>query len=84
LLLAGTVDVVISRVLYYLVLRRVQMSFHAIILTLSPVVAIGWSLILFDVLPTGQAVLGGTAVLIGVIIVTRSKQRVQTAVINNP
>ena len=83
LLLAGTVDVVISRVLYYLVLRRVQMSFHAIILTLSPVVAIGWSLILFDVLPTEQAVLGGTAVLIGVIIVTRSKQKVQTAGISN-
>ena len=31
--LAGTVDVVISRVLYYVALRRLKMSLHTIILT---------------------------------------------------
>lgn len=37
---AGTVDVVISRSLYYLSLRRMTMSIHTVILTLSPVVTI--------------------------------------------
>ncbi len=78
LLLAGTVDVVLSRVLYYLVLRRVQMSFHAIVLTMSPVVAILWSLLLFGQTPTPQGFVGGTAVIIGVIIVTlKRQQRIQ-------
>ena len=40
LLVAGTVDVVISRALYYLTLRTFPMSIHTIILTLSPVVSI--------------------------------------------
>lgn len=75
LLLAGTVDVVLSRVLYYLVLRRVQMSFHAIVLTMSPVVAILWSLLLFGQTPTLQGFVGGTAVIAGVIIVTLNRQR---------
>ena len=75
LLLAGTVDVVLSRVLYYLVLRRVQMSFHAIVLTMSPVVAILWSLLLFGQTPTLQGFVGGTAVIIGVIIVTLKRQQ---------
>ncbi len=74
LLLAATVDVVISRVLYYLVLRRVRMSFHAIILTMSPVVAILWSLLLFRETPTIQGFMGGAAVIAGVIIVTLSRQ----------
>ena len=52
--MAGTVDVVISRVLYYLALRRLRMSIHTVILTLSPVITILWSLALFDVLPTLQ------------------------------
>ena len=75
LLLAGTVDVVLSRVLYYLVLRRVQMSFHAIVLTMSPVVAILWSLLLFGQTPTLQGFMGGTAVIAGVIIVTLNRQK---------
>ncbi|MBK8796247.1 MAG: hypothetical protein IPM07_07640 [Anaerolineales bacterium] len=41
LVLTGTVDVVISRALYYQTLRLLPMSIHTIILTLSPVVAIG-------------------------------------------
>lgn len=75
LLLAGTVDVVLSRVLYYLVLRRVQMSFHAIVLTLSPVVTILWSLLLFGQTPTVQGFMGGAGVIVGVIIVTLQRQQ---------
>jgi O-acetylserine/cysteine efflux transporter len=55
LILAGTIDVVVSRVLYYQVLRRLQISFHAILLTLSPVITILWSFFLFGARPTWQA-----------------------------
>lgn len=75
LVLAGTVDVVISRVLYYQVLRRLQMSYHAILLTLSPVVTILWSLLLFQTWPTRYGWGGGTAVLIGIFIVTQSRRK---------
>jgi len=78
LLLVATVDVVCSRVLYYLALRRLQMSHHAILLTLSPVIAVLWSLLLFGEAPTWQGFLGGTAVLLGVVIVTW-RQRQQAA-----
>jgi len=70
LLLVGTVDVVISRVLYYVTLRRLKMSVHSIILTLSPVAAVTWSVLLFGTLPTLQQILGGLAVILGVLIVT--------------
>lgn len=73
LLVAGTVDVLVSRALYYLALRRLRMSFHAIILTLSPVITILWSMLLFDTRPTVQALLGGSAVISGVAIVTRRR-----------
>lgn len=75
LLLVATVDVVCSRVLYYLALRRLQMSHHAILLTLSPVIAVLWSLLLFGETPTLQGFLGGTAVLLGVIIVNWWQRR---------
>lgn len=75
LLLAGTFDVVISRVLYYLALRRLQMSHHAIVLMLSPVVAVIWSFLLFGTTPTAQGIIGGIAVLSGVLLVTISRQR---------
>jgi drug/metabolite transporter (DMT)-like permease len=70
LALVGTVDVVVSRTLYYLALRRLKMSIHSIVLTLSPVAAICWSLLLFDTLPTPQQLLGGTGVILGVLVVT--------------
>jgi O-acetylserine/cysteine efflux transporter len=70
LLITGTVDVVISRSLYYLSLRRLKMSVLTLVLTLTPVVTIVWSLILFDVQPTLQQLIGGAAVLSGVLIVT--------------
>jgi drug/metabolite transporter (DMT)-like permease len=66
LILAGTVDVVISRGLFYLALRRLSMSLHAIVLTLSPVATVLWSLLLFDVFPGPRQLLGGFIVIAGV------------------
>ncbi len=74
LLMVGTVDVVISRTFYYLALRKLKLSLHAIVLTLSPVVAVVWSLFLFGTSPTPQQLIGGVGVLLGVMIVTL-KQR---------
>ena len=69
LILVGTADVAISRSLYYLALRRLKVSIHAIILALSPVAAILWSLLLFDTFPNHQQFLGGIAVIAGVLLV---------------
>jgi drug/metabolite transporter (DMT)-like permease len=73
LAMVATVDVVVSRTLYYVALRRLNMSIHSIVLTLSPVAAIGWSFLLFDTFPTPQQLLGGGAVILGVLIVTVSR-----------
>ena len=70
LILVGTVDVVVSRTIYYVLLRRLSVSLLAIVLTLSPVATIGWSLLLFSTWPTPRELLGGIAVLLGVGIVT--------------
>ncbi len=70
LILVGTVDVVVSRTLYYVALRRLKMSIHSIVLTLSPVAAICWSMLLFDTFPTPQQLLGGAAVILGVLLVS--------------
>ena len=75
LLLAGTFDVVISRTLYYVALRRFQMSFFTIILTLSPVITVLWSFLLFGLIPTRQSMIGGMAVILGVAIVSFSKSK---------
>ena len=72
-LVAGTVDVVISRALYYLALRRLKMSMFSIVLTVSPVVAILWTWGLFGIPPTLQQLLGGLAVVIGIAIVTMTR-----------
>lgn len=74
LLLVGSVDVIISRSLYYLALRRLSMSILSIVLTLSPVAAIVWAYALFDTLPTGRQLAGGLAVLAGVLIVTMARR----------
>ena len=70
IIMTGTVDVVISRALFYFVLRRMTMSIHAIVLTLSPVAAILWAFLLFDTVPTAQQLVGGAGVILGVMIVT--------------
>lgn len=46
-----------------------QMSLHTIVLTLSPVVAIGWALLLFDTMPGPQQLIGGLGVLAGIAII---------------
>ncbi len=68
--LTAVVDIIISRVLFYVALRRMTMNIHTIVLTLSPVATILWSLLLFDTLPGRQQIIGGSAVLLGVLIVT--------------
>ena len=73
LLLAGTVDVVISRALYYQTLRLFPMSIHTIILMLSPVVAIVVSFFLFGEFPGTQDLIGGAMVLAGVFVVNRAR-----------
>lgn len=71
LLVTGSVDVVISRTLYYMTLRMFPMGIHTIILMLSPVVAVVVSLFLFGTFPGVQELVGGAAILAGVAIVTR-------------
>lgn len=68
LFLVGTLDVTVSRVFYYIALRRLKMSAHTILLTLSPVLVILWSLLFFAERPNVQSLMGGTVVIIGVII----------------
>lgn len=75
LLLTGTVNVTISRSLYYIVLRRIDLSILTILLTLSPVITILWSVALFGERPSPQSLVGGAAVILGVIIVTMSKRK---------
>ena len=77
LLLTATVNVTISRSLYYMALRRFDLSILTILLTLSPVITILWSLALFGEAPSLQGLLGGTAVIVGVILVTMSKRKKQ-------
>lgn len=75
--LTATVDIVISRALFYLVLRRLKMSIHAIVLALSPAAAILWAYIFFDTAPTGQQLIGAVGVFLGVFMVT-IRQSAQT------
>jgi drug/metabolite transporter (DMT)-like permease len=69
LLLVGTIDIVVSRTLYYIALQRLKLSIHTIILTLSPVVTILWSLVLFKTAPTGKQLWGGLIVIIGILVI---------------
>lgn len=73
--ITALVDIIISRVLYYVALRRLDMNIFTILLTLSPVVTIVWSLLLFDTLPGLQQFAGGAAVLAGVMVVTWPRKR---------
>jgi len=74
LILVGTVDIVVSRSLYYLALRRLRLSVHSIILTLSPVLATGWAFLFFGDRPSPQQLLGGLAVLSGILVITSARR----------
>ncbi len=71
----GTVDVVISRLLYYWALRRMRLGIHTLVLTLTPVLTILWSILIFRESPSWQGVAGGVLILIGILIVGRAQQR---------
>jgi O-acetylserine/cysteine efflux transporter len=73
LLVAAAVNIVLSRGVYYLALRRLDMSFLTIVLTLTPVVTWGWSIVLFGGRPTVVEIAGGIATLAGVLLVTASR-----------
>jgi drug/metabolite transporter (DMT)-like permease len=73
LVVAAAVNVVLSRGVYYLALRRLDMSFLTIVLTLTPVVTWLWSTTLFGGRPTGTEIAGGVATLAGVLLVTASR-----------
>ena len=78
ILLAGTIDVTISRTLYYIALRRLKLTVHTILLTLSPVIAILLSATLFNSTLSPRQVIGGVIVLAGVLIVAVWRTRVPT------
>jgi drug/metabolite transporter (DMT)-like permease len=69
LLLVGTMDITFSRSIYYLALRRLNLSIHTLVLTLSPVVAIIWTIIFFEIYPSTLQLFGGFIVIIGLLIV---------------
>ena len=73
LFVAAAVNVVFSRGVYYLALRRMDMTLLTIILTLTPVVTWGWSIALFGGRPSAVEVAGGVATLGGVLLVTASR-----------
>lgn len=73
LFVAAAVNVVFSRGVYYLALRRMDMSLLTIILTLTPVVTWVWSIALFGGRPSAVEIAGGIATLGGVLIVTASR-----------
>lgn len=77
LLLVGTMDVVVSRAVYYLALRRLDLSIHTLVLTLSPVVTVIWTIIFFKYFPSLQQILGGIIVILGVFIVGKYRQTEQ-------
>ncbi|MEZ4615082.1 MAG: DMT family transporter [Caldilineaceae bacterium] len=74
LFLVGLVDVVLSRIFYYWALRHMTMSVHSLVLTVSPVLAVLWSYLLIGDLPTLQQLIGGLAVVVGVLLVMRGQQ----------
>ena len=73
LLLSGTVDVAISRSLYYVIMRRMKLSVLTIVLTLSPLVAVIWAFLLFGLLPTSREMIGGLLVLVGAGLVSYTR-----------
>ena len=69
LVLTATVDVIISRMLYYWALRQMRLGIHTLLLTLTPVLTILWSTLFFKESPTWQGFIGGVLILFGIFIV---------------
>lgn len=67
-------NVIVSRILYYVALRKLTLSLHSIVLMLSPVATIGWGLLLFAERPSLQALLGGVAVIGGILVVNYGRE----------
>lgn len=74
LILVATIDVALGRSLYYIALKRLNLNYFTILQTISPLLTVLWSLILFSVLPGLQQIIGGLAVIGGVYIVSHWKQ----------
>ena len=70
MLMVGTVDVTLSRTIYYMTMRKMSLSVHSIVLTLSPVGSILLTMLLFGIFPTAQQLIGALLVLAGVLVVT--------------
>jgi len=70
ILLVGTIDVVLSRALYYAALRQLRMSIFSTVMTLTPLATVLWSLLLFHTVPTPQQLAGGGGVILGVMLIT--------------
>jgi drug/metabolite transporter (DMT)-like permease len=71
IILVGTIDVAFSRSIYYLALRRLKLSVHTLVLTLSPVVTILWTILIFAIYPSIKQIAGGMIVLLGVFVVNK-------------
>ncbi|MGD8457077.1 MAG: DMT family transporter [Anaerolineales bacterium] len=69
LLLVATIDVAFSRSIYYLALRRLKLSVHTLVLTLSPVATTLWTIVFFSIYPSSKQMAGGLIILLGVFIV---------------
>lgn len=74
-MLVASVDIGISRSLYYVVLRRMNISLMTVILTLSPVITVFWSFLLFKTLPGIQQLVGGSVVMAGVLLVALAREQ---------
>jgi drug/metabolite transporter (DMT)-like permease len=74
LLLVGTIDVMFSRSIYYIALRRLNLSIHTLVLTLSPVVTILWTIVIFSIYPSAKQLVGGIIVILGIFIIGRYRE----------
>lgn len=70
LITVAVAEVAISRALYYMILRKYPISILSIILTISPVLTIVWSFLIFEILPKPIHLLGGLGIIIGVVIMS--------------